>query len=129
MRADGSGQRRLTNAFGNCDSPAWSPRGTLIAFHCAMANEKVSVMRPNGTHIRTLLHRSSTLDGNPSWSPDGRLIAFSRGVRGPSWRGLGIWTIRPDGRRLRVRTNGSALPKLTNTYGITEAAPAWQRGR
>lgn len=59
MRADGSGQRRLTNAFGNCDSPAWSPRGTLIAFHCAMANEKVSVMRPNGTHTRTLLSPSS----------------------------------------------------------------------
>ena len=161
MRADGSGQRRLTNAFGNCDSPAWSPRGTLIAFHCAMANEKVSVMRPDGTHIRTLLRRSSTIDGNPSWSPDGRRIAFSRGLRGPSWRGLGIWTIRPDGRGLRhvtsvggdpafspdgrwlafvrlrngnqelwkVRTNGRALTQLTNTYGITEAAPAWQRGR
>jgi dipeptidyl aminopeptidase/acylaminoacyl peptidase len=38
MRTDGSAQRRLTNAFGNCDSPAWSPRGGLIAFHCAMAN-------------------------------------------------------------------------------------------
>jgi WD40-like Beta Propeller Repeat len=93
MRADGSGQRRLTNAFGNCDSPAWSPRGTLIAFHCAMANEKVTVM-PDGTHIRTLLRRSSTIDGSPSWSPDGR-----------------------------------GLSQLTKTYGITEAAPAWQRGR
>ena len=161
MRADGSGQRRLTNAFGNCDSPAWSPRGTLIAFHCAMANEKVSVMRPDGTHIRTLLRRSSTIDGSPSWSPDGRAIAFSRSLRGPTWRGLGIWTIRPDGRGLRhitaaggdptfspdgrwlafvrlrngnqelykVRTNGRGLSQLTKTYGITEAAPAWQRGR
>jgi Tol biopolymer transport system component len=26
MRRDGSGQRPLTNALGNCDSPAWSPR-------------------------------------------------------------------------------------------------------
>lgn len=161
MRADGSRQRRLTNAQGNCDSPAWAPRGGLIAFHCAMANDKVSVMRTDGTHVRTLLRRSSTLDGNPSWSPDGRRIAFSRGLRGPSWRGLGIWTIGPDGRGLRhvtaaggdpayspdgrwlafvwlrngnqelykVRTNGSGLAQLTNTYGITEAAPAWQRAR
>jgi Tol biopolymer transport system component len=160
MGADGSRQRRLTNALGNCDSPAWSPRATLIAFHCAMANEKVSVMRPDGTHIRTLLRRSSTIDGNPSWSPDGRVIAFSRSLRGPSWRGLGIWTIRPDGRgprritahggdpafspdgrwiayvRLRngnqelykVRATGRGIAQLTNTYGITEAAPAWQRG-
>jgi TolB protein len=161
MRADGSHQRRLTNAFGNCDSPAWSPRGALIAFHRAMANEKVSVMRPDGKRTRTLLRRSSTIDGNPSWSPDGRRIAFSRGLRGPTWRGLGVWTIYPDGRGLRrltadggdpayspdgrwlafvrlrngnkelykVRANGRGLAQLTNTYGITEAAPAWQRAR
>jgi TolB protein len=161
MRADGSHQRRLTNAFGNCDSPAWSPRGALIAFHCAMANEKVSVMRPDGTRIRTLLRRSSTIDGSPSWSPDGRVIAFNRSLRGPTWRGLGIWAMHPDGSGLRrvtaaggdpayspdgrwlafvrlrngnqelykVRANGRALAQLTNTYGITEAAPAWQRAR
>jgi TolB protein len=160
MRADGSRQRRLTNAFGNCDSPAWSPRGNLIALHCSTATDKVAVMRPDGTHVRTLLRRSSTLDGSPSWSPDGRVIAFSRGLRGPSWCGLGVWTIRPDGRGLhhvtadggdpafspdgrwiayvrlrngnqelyKVRTNGRGLAQLTNTYGITEAAPGWQRG-
>jgi Tol biopolymer transport system component len=159
MRADGSAQRRLTNAQGNCDSPAWSPRGDLIAFHCAMAAEKVSVMRPDGTHIRTLLRRADTIESNPAWSPNGRLIAFGRGTRGPAWRGLGIWTIRPDGRGLhrvlasggdpayspdgrwlafvwnregnqelyKVRASGQGLVQLTNTYGITEASPAWQR--
>jgi Tol biopolymer transport system component len=161
MRADGTGQRRLTNALGNCDSPAWSPRGTLIAFHCAMAAEKISVMRPNGTHIRTLLRRTETIETRPAWSPDGRVIAFDRNLYGPSWRGLGIWTIRPDGHRLhritavggdpayspdgrwlafawprngnqelyKVRTNGRGLVQLTNTYGITEGAPGWQRAR
>ena len=159
MRADGTAQRRLTNAFGNCDSPAWSPRGNLIAFHCAMASEKVVLMRPDGTHIRVLLRRTRTIETKPAWSPDGRLIAFGRGMPGPSWRPLGIWTIRPDGRRLRritsrggdpafspdglwlafvaehngnqelykVRANGRGMVQLTTTYGITEAAPRWQR--
>jgi TolB protein len=162
MGADGAAQRRLTNAFGNCDSPAWSPRGNLIAFHCAMAMDKVSVMRPDGSHIRTLLRSApNTIETDPAWSPDGRLIAFGRGTRGPAWAPLGVWTIRPDGLGLhRVTTAGGApawspdgrwiafvelrsgnqelykvssagggqAVQLTNTYGITEAAPDWQRG-
>ncbi|MFL5909823.1 MAG: hypothetical protein ACJ768_04555 [Gaiellaceae bacterium] len=160
MRADGGGQRRLTNAFGNCDSPAWSPRGNLIAFHCAMAMEKVSVMRPDGTHIRTLLRSSAnTIESRPAWSPDGSLIAFGRGTRGPAWAPLGIWTIRPDGRGLRrvvanggspawspdgkwiafvmqadgnqelykVAAQGGQTVELTNSPGITEDSPDWQR--
>jgi TolB protein len=159
MRADGTAQRRLTNALGNCDSPAWSPGGSLIAFHCALASEKVSVMRPDGTQIRVLLRRASTIEARPAWSPDGRLIAFGRGTRGPSWASLGIWTVRPNGRNLHrvvaqggspafspdgrwlafvaerngnqelywARANGSGLVQLTNTYGIAESAPGWQR--
>ena len=159
MRSDGTAQRRLTNAFGNCDSPAWSPRGGLIAFHCAMASEKVALMRPDGTHVRILLRRTNTIETKPAWSPDGRMIACGRGMPGPSWEPLGIWTIRPDGRSLRrvvargsapvfssdgrwvafvwdrdgnqelykVRADGRGMVQLTNTYGITEAAPGWQR--
>jgi Tol biopolymer transport system component len=116
-------------------------------------------MRPDGTHIRVLLRRASTIEARPAWSPDGRLIAFGRGLRGPSWASLGIWTIRPNGRNLhrvvaqggspafspdgrwlafvaerngnqelyKARANGSGLVQLTNTYGITESAPSWQR--
>ncbi|MFL5962580.1 MAG: TolB family protein [Gaiellaceae bacterium] len=159
MRADGSGQKRLTNAFGNCDSPAWSPRGNLIAFHCAMAAEKVSVMHPDGTHIRVLLRRARTIEVDPAWSPDGGVIAFGRGEPGPSWRPLGIWTIRPDDSGLHrllvaggdptfspdgrgiafvwqrdgnqelyaASASGSGIVQLTNTYGVIEDAPAWQR--
>jgi TolB protein len=159
MRADGSSQKRLTNAFGNCDEPAWSPRGNLIAFHCAMAMEKISVMRADGTHIRVLLRSARTIEADPAWSPGGKLIAFDRGSPGPSWGGLGIWTIRsdgsglhrmlavggdptfsPDGRSIAfvqlrdgnqelylASASGNNVTQLTNTYGITEAAPAWRR--
>jgi TolB protein len=117
-------------------------------------------MRPDGTHIRTLLRRARTIETKPAWSPDGRVVAFGRGLPGPSWQPLGIWTLRPDGRGLRrvvagggspafspdgrwvafvwerdgnqelykVRATGGGLVRLTNTYGITEAAPGWQRG-
>lgn len=101
MRADGGGQRRLTNAFGNCDQPAWSPSGRLIAFHCAMAQTKISVMRPDGTHGRTLLRSANTLESSPTWSPNGRTIVFGRGGPGPSWPSLGVWTMHPDGTALR----------------------------
>jgi Tol biopolymer transport system component len=101
MRADGTNQRQLTHAFGNCDEPAWSPNGKLIAFHCSMAQEKLSVMRADGTHIQTLLRRASTLESSPAWSPNGRLIVFGRGGGGPSWPSLGLWTVHPDGTRLR----------------------------
>jgi TolB protein len=100
MRADGSAQRRLTNAFGNCDSPAWSPRRNLIAYECRTATQKVVLMRPDGTHARVLLRHRSTLESGPAWSPDGRVLAFGRGMPGPSWRPLGIWTIKPSGRGL-----------------------------
>jgi len=99
MRADGSGQRQLTHAFGNCDQPAWSPKGTLIAFHCAMAQTKISVMRPDGTHGRTLLRSKSTLESSPAWTPGG-LIVFGRGGPGPSWPALGVWRMRSDGTGL-----------------------------
>jgi Tol biopolymer transport system component len=126
MRADGSGQRRLTHAFGNCDTPAWSARGNLIAFHCAMANEKVSVMRPDGTHIRTLLNRADTIETRPAWSPNGRLIAFGRGTRGPSWQGLGVWTVRPDGRGLRRVTSAGGQPAFSPDGRWL--AFVWERG-
>jgi TolB protein len=110
MRSDGSAQRQLTHAFGNCDSPAWSPKNTLIAFHCAMAQTKISVMRPDGTHIRTLLRKANTLETSPAWSPDGRVIAFGRGGPGPAWAALGIWTVRPDGTALHRLSAAGGQP-------------------
>jgi Tol biopolymer transport system component len=81
MNADGTEQRRLTPGL----SPAWSPDGALIAFSGRAVNPDgthgiLSVIRPDGTGLRTLPH---TEGGEyPSWSPDGTRIAFNSNVTG-----------------------------------------------
>jgi Tol biopolymer transport system component len=103
IRADGRGQRQVTRwrTHGSCDAPAWSPRGTLIACDCrGGVLDKIDLVRPSGRRVRILLRRRESVDGDPDWSPDGRLIVFSRGTGWPSYRPLGIWTIRPSGRGL-----------------------------
>jgi Tol biopolymer transport system component len=110
IRADGRGERHVTRwrTHGSCDAPAWSPRGNLIACDCRGGTlDKINLVRPDGRLVRILLRRRKGVEGNPAWSPDGRLIAFGRGTGWPSYRPLGIWTIRPSGRGLhRVLARG-----------------------
>jgi Tol biopolymer transport system component len=110
LRADGRGERHVTRwrTHGSCDAPAWSPRGNLIACDCRGGTlDKINLVRPDGRLVRILLRRRKGVEGNPAWSPDGRVIAFGRGTGWPSYRPLGIWTIRPSGRGLhRVLARG-----------------------
>jgi len=116
-------------------------------------------VNPDGTGAADLTPAGYTDVRSFAWSPNGRLVAFSALQDGPSWRPLGVWTIRPDGRRLRrvvavggspafapdgrwlafiwnrdgnlelykARVGGGEPIQLTNTYGITESTPRWQR--
>jgi TolB protein len=77
MSADGTNQRRISFGPGNYGSPAWSPRGDLIAFSKITGGLfHIGVMRPDGSDERLLTR--STLDEGPAWSPNGRVILFSR---------------------------------------------------
>lgn len=69
--------RRSLRSCPNCPtsyrSPAWSPRGTHLAFDAGFA---LAVMRSDGSDYR-LLPQQTADDGEPSWSPDGTRIVFS----------------------------------------------------
>ena len=70
----GSGSASATGRYG---SPAWSPRGDLIAFTKIKGGLfHIGVMRPDGSDERLLTR--STLDESPTWAPNGRVILFSR---------------------------------------------------
>ena len=77
MNASGGGAQRISFGDGRYGSPAWSPRGDLIAFTKIKGGMfHIGVMKPDGSDERLLTR--STLDESPTWAPNGRVIMFSR---------------------------------------------------
>ena len=131
-RIDGSHAVRLTSTAGvNEYGPAYSPDGSMLAFHSnrRAANLDIYVMRPrpesSGNPAVDLTERLTAPDGTPSrerfpsWSPDGSQIAF--------W-----WGDLEDGEIYSVRADGGAVRNLTanNDSGppgrpIGDVEPSW----
>jgi TolB protein len=77
MGRNGGSARRISYGEGRYGSPAWSPRGDLIAFSNIKGGAfHIGVMRPDGSDERLLTR--SHLDQNPTWAPNGRIILFAR---------------------------------------------------
>ena len=80
MKADGSGQHRLTDDGG---FPDWSPDGSMIAYAPGggpSGKSSIAIVNPDGSGQRRL--PGTDYGEYPSWSPDGRRIAFSSNLSG-----------------------------------------------
>lgn len=103
---DGSGARRLTDAPGIDDMPAWSPDGTRIAFRSLRTNLFGDVWVMDATGANAVNLTPDPLPGvtdelRPAWSPDGTRIAFASNAGGD----MDLWTMRADGTDRRRLTN------------------------
>jgi TolB protein len=78
MDIAGAGAERLSYAHGYCDSPAWSPRGDMIAYAARTTGGDIHifVMNSDGTEVRQVTFDGS-LNEDPAWGPTGRHLAFS----------------------------------------------------
>ena len=117
MKADGSGERRLTRNHAIDSDPAWSLGGTKIAFDRSISLDGrtggkfvIYVMSADGSGLRKLT-RSRANDAQPAWSPDGRRIAFVSDRDGNSE----IYVMNTDGSGQRNLTQNRAA----------DAYPAW----
>jgi Tol biopolymer transport system component len=114
MRADGTGQRRLTprsvQVVGDAH-PTWSPDGSKLAFTAAGdSGSGVHVVRVDGSGLRLIARDGLT----PVWAPSGNRIAFiSYEVRDP----------RQLTRVAIVREDGGDSLLLTDDH--FDSQPAW----
>jgi Tol biopolymer transport system component len=103
MSSDGTNQHRLldlgrcgpTQYSGCTDSLAWSPDGSLLAFHSAGG---IYTVHADGSG----LHRIRSDGGQPTWSPDGSRIAFTRGGE--------LFTIAIDGSGVTLLAGVAVVP-------------------
>lgn len=113
MNADGTQQKRLTNAKGMDTNPALSPDGQRVAFTSARSGKlEIFVMNVDGTTPRQLTNFTSRGLGaaEPAWSPDGKRIAFRS-----HFARREIYLINVD---------GTGLVKL-GTDDAAASVPAW----
>ncbi|NWF67676.1 MAG: PD40 domain-containing protein [Chloroflexi bacterium] len=121
--------------------PAWSPDGSLIAFHAnPLGNYDLYIMNADGTNLHQLTD-SPADDAMASWSPDGTRLVF-HSQRTGNWD---IWTLNvqtgaqqqvtfyagddnfpvwsPDGRSLLFVSDRRGTQEIYVRSALTDAPP------
>ena len=100
IAADGTDERRLTNAAGDDAQPAYSRDGTALVFISrrdgAAQNGEIYIMKPDGSEQRRIT-RTTFSETTPTFSPDGLQIVFSANYDGTPE----LYAINRDGTGLR----------------------------
>ena len=110
---DANGQNR--KPLGKGLVPAWSPDGkkilfTLLTRQNSGATFRLSVMNPDGSHVKPLLNTGTSAMG--AWSPDGKRIAYV--ALGSS----GKWN-------LCVVNADDSQPRQLTRINVDECCPQW----
>src|SRR5215467_3630557 len=111
MRADGSGQKRLTSGAELDSRPLVSPNGRIVVFErrtAAGAPRDLFTVSINGGGVHAI-GNSVADEHEASLSPDGRTIAFVRTSAAGGGANDDIYSVRPSGAKLR---------RLTRTAGL-----------
>jgi TolB protein len=111
LDADGTNLHRITPRRLDGGEPDWSPDGKRIVFSSAYQSQHrhadIYTVRPDGSGLRRIhRERNGHYSFDPVWAPDGSAIAF---VRSSAKQPPHIWTMKPDGTRLRRKTHGKSI--------------------
>lgn len=75
--ADGGNLRRLTHSQAIDANPAWSPKGTAIAFTSSRGgNPHIYLMDSDGSNLRRISFEGDYNDG-AAWSPEGDVLVYA----------------------------------------------------
>jgi Tol biopolymer transport system component len=103
MRADGSGQRRLTDAIGYDGGPFFSPDGSQVIWRRFDAQGLIAdvwMMKPDGTNQRQITHFGS-MSWAPYIHPSGAYILFASNKLG--FENFEVFMVDIDGKKEPVR--------------------------
>jgi Tol biopolymer transport system component len=77
LPVSGGSAMQITDVFGDCRQPAWSPDGDLIAFQSYRdGNYHLWTIRKDGSGLQQRTFGAYD-DREPHWSPDGKSLVFS----------------------------------------------------